>query len=70
MADRLTVKKIEALNDAGLHADGQVTGLYLSIAKTGSKSFIQRIMVGGKRKDIGFRRILVHQSRNGERVGY
>ena len=53
MANRLTVKKIEALKDTGLHADGQVTGLYLSIAKTGSKSFIQRIMVGGKRKDIG-----------------
>ena len=53
MANRLTVKKIEALKDAGMHADGQVTGLYLSIAKTGSKSFIQRITVGGRRRDIG-----------------
>ena len=53
MANRLTVKKIESLRNAGLHADGQVTGLYLSIAKTGSKSFIQRVSVGGKRRDIG-----------------
>lgn len=53
MANRLTVKKIDALKDSGLHADGQVTGLYLSIAKTGSKSFIQRITVDGKRRDIG-----------------
>ncbi len=53
MANRLTVKKIESLKDAGLHADGQVTGLYLSIAKTGSKSFIQRVTVGGRRRDIG-----------------
>lgn len=53
MANRLTVKKIEALKGSGLHADGQVTGLYLSIAKTGSKSFIQRITAGGKRRDIG-----------------
>ena len=53
MANRLTVKKIESSKNAGLHADGQVTGLYLSIAKTGSKSFIQRITVGGKRRDIG-----------------
>ena len=53
MANRLTVKKIESLKDPRLHADGQVTGLYLSIAKTGSKSFIQRVTVCGKRRDIG-----------------
>ena len=53
MADGLTVMEIKALKDHGLHADGQVTGLYLSIAKTGSKSFIQRIMFGGRRRDIG-----------------
>ena len=53
MADQLTVKKIEALTVPGMHADGHVTGLYLSIAKTGSKSFIQRITFEGRRRDIG-----------------
>ena len=53
MANRLGVKKIKALKDPGMHSDGQVTGLYLNVAETGSRSFIQRITVGGKRRDIG-----------------
>ena len=53
MANRLAVKKIKALKDPGMHSDGQVTGLYLNVAETGSKSFIQRITFGGRRRDIG-----------------
>ena len=53
MANRLGVKKIKSFKDPGMHSDGQVTGLYLNVAETGSKSFIQRITVGGKRRDIG-----------------
>ena len=53
MANRLGVKKIKAFKDPGMHSDGQITGLYLNVAETGSKSFIQRITFGGRRRDIG-----------------
>ena len=50
---KLTVKGIERLRESGRYADGQVSGLYLNMARTGSKSFVQRIVVDGKRKDVG-----------------
>lgn len=36
---------------AGMHADGN--GLYLSIQEAGSRSWLLRTWVRGKRKDIG-----------------
>ena len=47
----LSAAKAKALNEPGRYGDGG--GLYLSIAKGGSKSWIQRVRVGGKRRDIG-----------------
>ena len=51
MTKQLTVKKIKALAKPGRFDDGN--GLYLEISKGGSKSWIQRITIDGRRRDIG-----------------
>lgn len=48
---KLTVKKIKALSRPGLYGDGGT--LYLNVAEKGSKSWIQRVMIHGRRRDIG-----------------
>ena len=50
---KLTISQIKRLDRPGLYADGEVPTLYLNVATGGSKSWIQRIMIGGKRRDIG-----------------
>ena len=47
----LTAMKIKNASKPGKYGDGN--GLYLNIAKGGSKSWIQRVVVAGKRKEIG-----------------
>ncbi len=37
----------------GLHAVGGVSGLHLRVVATGARSWVLRVMVGGKRRDIG-----------------
>ena len=46
---RLTALAARALNRPGRHGDG----LYLHVAPSGSKSWVQRIVVDGRRRDIG-----------------
>ena len=48
---KLSATKTKNLKDAGRYSDGG--GLYLNIAKGGSKSWVQRIIVDGKRRDLG-----------------
>ena len=48
---KLTAAKLKALSIPGLHGDGGT--LYLRVAPGGSKSWIQRLTVDGKRRDIG-----------------
>ena len=49
--ERLTTARAKALSEPGMyHAD---LTLYLNIARGGSKSWIQRITIEGKRRDIG-----------------
>jgi len=48
---RLTAATIRAITKIGMHADGN--GLYLKVDANGSKRWIQRIMINGKRCDIG-----------------
>ena len=48
---RLTKAKIKALTKAGRHGDGN--GLYLFVASGGSKSWVQRLVIQGKRRDLG-----------------
>ena len=49
----LSAIDIKRLEGRGLHAVGGVAGLYLQIAKGGSRSWILRTTVGSKRRDIG-----------------
>ena len=48
---KLTNAKVKSLKKPGLHTDGQT--LYLRVAPGGSKAWVQRVMINGKRHDIG-----------------
>ena len=48
---RLTALAARALSRPGRHGDGD--GLYLHVTPAGSKSWVQRIVVDGRRRDIG-----------------
>ena len=48
---KLTVKKVRAINQPGLYGDGNT--LYLRVAPGGSKQWVQRLTIHGKRRDIG-----------------
>ena len=47
----LTALRVKNETASGRHRDGE--GLYLNIKPTGAKSWVQRIVVDGKRRDIG-----------------
>ena len=47
----LTAATVKALSEPGMHGDGR--GLYLRVAKGGSKGWILRIVIDGRRRDIG-----------------
>jgi Arm DNA-binding domain len=48
---KLSARRVETLREPGLYGDGD--GLYLSVKPTGSKSWILRTVVQGKRRDLG-----------------
>ena len=48
---KLSATRVKALRDPGRYSDGD--GLHLFISKRGSKSWVQRITVDGRRRDIG-----------------
>ena len=48
---RLSATKVKALSDPGRYSDGE--GLHLYIGKTESKSWVQRITIDGRRRDVG-----------------
>ena len=48
---KLTVAKLRTLSKPGMYGDGGT--LYLRVAPAGSKSWIQRLVIDGKRRDIG-----------------
>ena len=48
---KLTVKKVRAINEPGLYGDGNT--LYLRVAPGGSKQWVQRLTIHGRRHDIG-----------------
>ena len=48
---KLSALAAKAMSKPGRHGDGD--GLYLNIAPSGSKSWVQRIVVDGRRRDIG-----------------
>ena len=51
MGRHLTAARIRALKAPGLYADGHT--LYLRVAPGGSKSWIQRLVIRGRRRDLG-----------------
>ena len=48
---KLTAQGVKSASKTGLHGDGDT--LYLCVKPSGSKSWIQRITIDGKRRDIG-----------------
>ena len=48
---KLTAAKVKNISDPGMYGDGGT--LYLRVARGGSKSWIQRLTIDGKRCDIG-----------------
>ena len=48
---KLTAKMVTQLSEPGRYGDGN--GLYLVVSPAGSKSWIQRVQIGGKRTDRG-----------------
>lgn len=52
-AKELSAIEVSRLTTAGLQAVGGVAGLLLQVTKTGSRSWILRVVVGSKRRDIG-----------------
>ena len=48
---KLTIAKIKSLSRPGTYSDGDT--LYMNVAKAGSKSWIQRVMIHGRRREIG-----------------
>ena len=48
---RLTAAGVKAVSKPGLHGDGHT--LYLLVKTSGAKSWIQRVAISGKRRDIG-----------------
>ncbi|MDE2773723.1 MAG: integrase arm-type DNA-binding domain-containing protein [Gemmatimonadota bacterium] len=47
----LTAAKVRTIKKSGMHGDGN--GLYLNVTHSGSRSWIQRIVIGGRRRDLG-----------------
>ena len=48
---RLTTAKVKSITKPGMHGDGN--GLYLNVTKTGSRSWVQRIVIAGRRRELG-----------------
>ena len=48
---QLTAAKVRAVTKSGRYGDG--SGLYLNVAAGGSKCWVQRIVIDGRRRDIG-----------------
>lgn len=50
---RLTARRIDTLTEAGRYHDGGGTGLYLRIMPSGSRQWVQRVTIQGKRIELG-----------------
>lgn len=53
IAKELGALEVGRLKEPGLHAVGGVAGLHLQVSPAGSRSWICRITIGGKRRDVG-----------------
>ena len=48
---RLSAAKVKAIKKPGMHGDGN--GLYLRVTASGSRSWMQRMVIHGRRRDMG-----------------
>ena len=53
IAKKLSALEVSRLEAPGLFAVGAVPGLHLQVSLTGAKSWILRIKIGNKRRDMG-----------------
>ena len=53
VAKALTAIEVGRLDEPGYHAVGTVPGLYLQVTPGGAKSWVMRVKVGAKRREIG-----------------
>lgn len=51
MAGKLSAAFVRSVKEAGRYGDGQ--GLYLVVSDSGSKSWMQRLVIRGRRRDLG-----------------
>ncbi|WP_044043256.1 Arm DNA-binding domain-containing protein [Octadecabacter antarcticus] len=52
-AKELSAIEVRQMVQPGLHAVGGVTGLYLTVAQTRARSWILRVKIGNKRREMG-----------------
>ena len=52
-AKELSALEVQRIRTAGLHAVGVVAGLHLQVVPSGARSWVLRVVVGGKRRDMG-----------------
>lgn len=53
VAEELGPLQVQRLKAPGLHSVGGVSGLYLKVAPTGARTWVLRVTVGAKRRDMG-----------------
>jgi len=53
LAKELSAVEVRRITRSGMHAVGGVNGLYINVKKTGARSWIQRVMIGGRLREIG-----------------
>lgn len=53
VADELSALQVSRLKTPGLHSVGGVAGLQMQISESGSRSWVLRVRIGAKRRDIG-----------------
>lgn len=53
LAPELSDLAVRRLTDHGFHAVGGVSGLHLQVLPSGARTWVLRVMVGGKRRDMG-----------------
>ncbi len=53
LAKELSAVEVRRIVRSGMHAVGGVNGLYINVKQTGARSWIQRVMIGGRVREIG-----------------
>ncbi|TAM08286.1 MAG: site-specific integrase [Paraburkholderia sp.] len=53
VAKELGALAVSRLTSPGMHAVGKVAGLHLQVTESGARSWVLRVTVGGKRREIG-----------------